>query len=172
MVLLLFPAPPSSVVEAERPGRRSSLMRRVATSFYKGFWYSSAAIGCGLLGQGIATTAMNVNRTVENSEENIHVPLQMESGIPQGVAKALPLLRQAPPLPEASTVGVPITNNIVNNMQVPPPPEASAVGVPFTNNINIYGAGVDGNLSLLLIIFAILFLILVFIIVGGIVLTY
>ncbi|CAL1410038.1 unnamed protein product [Linum trigynum] len=161
---------PSSVVEAGRPGHRSSLMQQLATYFYKGSLYGSVAFGCGLLGQGIANTIMNIKRrvmkleediTVNKSEEDIPTPLQVGTGILRGVFRgassctpyqvikgmervveaALPLVRQAPPLPNPSTVGVPFTCNIANN---------------------INGGGIDGTLCLLVIIFAIFCLVLAF----------
>ncbi|CAI0557072.1 unnamed protein product, partial [Linum tenue] len=85
---------PSSVVEAGRPGHRSSLMQQLATYFYKGSLYGSVAFGCGLLGQGIADTIMNIKRkvmkleediAVNKSEEDIPTPLQVGSGILRGM---------------------------------------------------------------------------------------
>ncbi|TXG71817.1 hypothetical protein EZV62_000396 [Acer yangbiense] len=51
-----------SVFEAERPGCKFSVKRRVATYFYKGVLYGSVGFGCGLIGQGIANMVMTAER--------------------------------------------------------------------------------------------------------------
>lgn len=127
---------PSSVFEAERPGRRFSVQQRIATYFYKGILYGSVGFGCGLIGQGIANLIMTAKRSINKSEENVPVPPLVQSAVLWGVflavssntryqiinglervVEASPLAKQVPSVAMAFTVGVRFANNIYGGMQ-------------------------------------------------------
>ncbi|KAK6943598.1 Protein RETICULATA-related [Dillenia turbinata] len=115
---------PSSVFEAERPGCRYSVQKRIATYFYKGFLYGSVGFASGLFGQGIANLIMNAKRSVKKSAEDIPIPPLMKTAALWGVfLEFLPILgirlsmawnawlkhhwwQQVPPVAMAFTVGV------------------------------------------------------------------
>ncbi|KAK6943593.1 Protein RETICULATA-related [Dillenia turbinata] len=127
---------PSSVFEAERPGCRYSVQKRIATYFYKGFLYGSVGFASGLFGQGIANLIMNAKRSVKKSAEDIPIPPLMKTAALWGVflgvssntryqiinglerlVEASPVAKQVPPVAMAFTVGVRFANNIYGGMQ-------------------------------------------------------
>lgn len=128
---------PSSVFEAETPGRRFSVQQRIGTYFYKGIQYGVVGFVCGIIGQGIANSVMILKRKLKKTEEeDIPVPPLVQSAALWGVFLAIssntryqivnglerlvessPLAKRVPPIALGFTVGVRFANNIYGGMQ-------------------------------------------------------
>lgn len=130
---------PSSIFEAARPGRSFSVEQRVAAFLYKAVQYGLAGFGCGVVGQGIASSIMTLKRKYRQSEqheEEVAVPPIFKSAALWGVFMALSsntryqiinglervvegsaISRRVPPIALAFTVGIRFANNIYGGMQ-------------------------------------------------------
>ncbi|GLJ05090.1 hypothetical protein SUGI_0010780 [Cryptomeria japonica] len=128
---------PSSVFEAEMPGRRFSVQQRIGTYFYKGIQYGAVGFGCGIIGQGIANSIMTLKRKLKKSEEHdVAVPPLIKSAALWGVFLAVSsnsryqivnglervvessiLAKRVPLIALAFTVGVRFANNVYGGMQ-------------------------------------------------------
>eukprot|EP01018_Ginkgo_biloba_P034477 Gb_03781 [translate_table: standard] len=128
---------PSSVFEAERPGRRFSVQQRIGTYFYKGIQYGAVGFVCGIIGQGIANSIMILKRKLKKSgEHDVPVPPLVQSAALWGVFLAIssntryqvinglervvegsPLAKRVPPIALAFTVGIRFANNVYGGMQ-------------------------------------------------------
>lgn len=128
---------PSSVFEAEMPGRRFSIQQRIGTYFYKGIQYGAVGFGCGIIGQGIANSIMTLKRKLKKSEEHdVAVPPLLKSAALWGVFLAVSsntryqvvnglervvessiLAKRVPLIAIAFTVGIRFANNVYGGMQ-------------------------------------------------------
>eukprot|EP00249_Psilotum_nudum_P009499 c21975_g1_i1 orf=508-1950(-) len=128
---------PSSVFEAEMPGRRYHLRQRVGTYFYKGAQYGAVGFVCGIVGQGIANSIMIAKRKLKKSaEKEIPVPPLLQSAALWGIFLAVssntryqiinglerlvegsPTAKRCAPVAMAFTVGIRFANNIYGGMQ-------------------------------------------------------
>lgn len=128
---------PSSVFEAETPGRRFSVQQRIGTYFYKGIQYGVVGFVCGIIGQGIANSVMILKRKLKKTEEeDIPVPPLVQSAALWGVFLAIssntryqiinglerlvegsPLAKRVPLIALGFTVGVRFANNVYGGMQ-------------------------------------------------------
>jgi hypothetical protein len=131
---------PSSVFEGARPGRSFSVEQRVAAFVYKAVQYGAAGFGCGVVGQGIASSIMTLKRKYKKAErsheEEVAVPPIFKSAALWGVFMALSsntryqiinglervvegsaISRRVPPIALAFTVGIRFANNIYGGMQ-------------------------------------------------------
>ena len=130
---------PSSIFEAARPGRSFSVQQRVAAFVYKAVQYGVTGFGCGVVGQGIASSIMTLKRKykkTDSHEEEVAVPPIFKSAALWGVFMALssntryqiinglervvegsPISRRVPPIALAFTVGIRFANNIYGGMQ-------------------------------------------------------
>lgn len=129
---------PSSIFEAARPGRSFSVQQRVAAFVYKAVQYGVTGFGCGVVGQGIASSIMTLKRKYRkpNHDEEVAVPPIFKSAALWGVFMALSsntryqiinglervvegsaVSRRVPPVALAFTVGIRFANNIYGGMQ-------------------------------------------------------
>lgn len=130
---------PSSMFEAARPGRSFSVQQRVAAFLYKAVQYGVTGFGCGVVGQGIASSIMSLKRKYKKSdshEEEVAVPPIFKSAALWGVFMAISsntryqiinglervvegsaISRRVPPIALAFTVGIRFANNIYGGMQ-------------------------------------------------------
>lgn len=128
---------PSSVFEAETPGRRFSVQQRIGAYFYKGLQYGVVGFVCGIIGQGIANSIMILKRKLKKTEEQeIPVPPLVQSAALWGVFLAIssntryqiingleclvegsPLAKRVPPIALGFTFGVRFANNVYGGMQ-------------------------------------------------------
>ncbi|KAH9327265.1 hypothetical protein KI387_007443, partial [Taxus chinensis] len=128
---------PSSVFEAEMPGRRFSVQQRIGTYFFKGIQYGAVGFVCGIIGQGIANSIMILKRKFKKSgEHDVPVPPLIQSAALWGVFLAVSsntryqiinglecvvegslLAKRVPPIALAFTVGIRFANNVYGGMQ-------------------------------------------------------
>lgn len=130
---------PSSIFEAARPGRSFSVEQRVAAFLYKAVQYGVTGFGCGVVGQGIASSIMTLKRKYKKAgshEEEVAVPPIFKSAALWGVFMAVSsntryqiinglervvegsaISRRVPPIALAFTVGIRFANNIYGGMQ-------------------------------------------------------
>jgi hypothetical protein len=133
----IIQALPSSIFEAQRPGRSFSVQQRVASFFFKAGQYGIAGFACGVVGQGIASSIMTLKRKYKKSdEEEVAVPPILQSAVLWGVFMAISsntryqvvnglervvegsaISRRVPLVALAFTVGVRFANNIYGGMQ-------------------------------------------------------
>ncbi|KAJ7559945.1 hypothetical protein O6H91_04G107800 [Diphasiastrum complanatum] len=128
---------PSSMFEAERPGRSFTLNQRVGTLFVKGAQYGVVGFICGFIGQGIASSIMTFKRKLKKADEHdIPIPpllqtaalwavfmavssntrYQIVNGL-ERVAEGSLLAKRVPQFAMAFTVGIRFANNIYGGMQ-------------------------------------------------------
>ncbi|KAL3685083.1 hypothetical protein R1sor_003105 [Riccia sorocarpa] len=130
---------PSSIFEAERPGRSFSVGQRVSTLFYKAGQYGVAGFSCGLLGQGIASSVMLLKRKLKHSDdhsEELKVPnvlatavlwsvfmgvssntrYQIINGLERVVESSI-LTKRVPQVAYAFTVSIRLANNFYGGLQ-------------------------------------------------------
>ncbi|KAG6543991.1 hypothetical protein Mapa_014615 [Marchantia paleacea] len=124
---------PSSIFEAQRPGRTFTMGQRVATLFYKAGQYGVAGFSCGLIGQGVASSVMLLKRKLKTSNEHseeLKVPnvltsaavwalfmsvssntrYQIINGLERVVESSV-LTRKVPQVAMAFTVSIRLANN-------------------------------------------------------------
>ncbi|BBM98337.1 hypothetical protein MPTK1_1g12710 [Marchantia polymorpha subsp. ruderalis] len=124
---------PSSIFEAQRPGRTFTMGQRVATLFYKAGQYGVAGFSCGLIGQGVASSVMLLKRKLKTSNEHseeLKVPnvltsaavwavfmsvssntrYQIINGLERVVESSV-LTRRVPQVAMAFTVSIRLANN-------------------------------------------------------------
>uniref|UniRef100_A0A7S3QST0 Uncharacterized protein n=1 Tax=Dunaliella tertiolecta TaxID=3047 RepID=A0A7S3QST0_DUNTE len=124
---------PSAVFEASVPGMKQyTVGNRLACLMVKFGEYSLAGISCGLVGQGIANSLMNLKRSIHGkSEDDVAVPPLFKSalvwGLFMGVSSNLryqavfglerivdmTIARQVPQIAYGTTVGIRFMNNII-----------------------------------------------------------
>ncbi|KAL2653324.1 hypothetical protein R1flu_021452 [Riccia fluitans] len=130
---------PSSIFEAERPGRTFSMGQRVSTLFYKAGQYGVAGFSCGLLGQGVASSVMILKRKLRQSDdhsEELKVPnvlataalwsvfmgvssntrYQIINGLERVVESSI-LTKRVPQVAYAFTVSIRLANNFYGGLQ-------------------------------------------------------
>ncbi|CAM6128553.1 unnamed protein product [Calypogeia fissa] len=128
---------PSSIFEAQRPGRVFSLQQRIATLFYKAGQYGVAGFLCGTVGQGLASGVMTLKRKLRKTEEEeVAVPsivksaalwavfmgvssntrYQIINGLERVVEGSI-ISKRVPLVALGFTVGIRFANNIYGGMQ-------------------------------------------------------
>lgn len=128
---------PSSIFEAQRPGRFFSPQQRIGTLFFKAGQYGVAGFLCGIIGQGLASSVMTLKRKLKNTEEDeVAVPsilksaalwavfmgvssntrYQIINGLERVVEGSI-VSKRVPQIALAFTVGIRFANNIYGGMQ-------------------------------------------------------
>ncbi|KAJ7539883.1 hypothetical protein O6H91_11G113400 [Diphasiastrum complanatum] len=128
---------PSSMFEAERPGRGFTLYQRVGTLFVKGAQYGVVGFVCGLIGQGFASSIMTFKRKLKKSDEHeVAIPpilptaalwavfmavssntrYQIVNGL-ERVVESSSVAKRVPQFAMAFTIGIRFANNIYGGMQ-------------------------------------------------------
>lgn len=128
---------PSSVFEAQSPGRRYTIAQRGMSFVYKAGQYGVMGFTCGLVGQGIASSLMTLKRKWGSSdEEEVAVPNIVKSAAVWGgfmalssntryqivnglerVVESSAVAQKVPLIAMAFTVGIRFANNIYGGMQ-------------------------------------------------------
>ncbi|XP_002974449.2 protein RETICULATA-RELATED 1, chloroplastic [Selaginella moellendorffii] len=128
---------PSSIFEAERPGRKFSVQQRLGAFFFKALQYGVVGFVCGLVGQGVANSIMVLKRKMgKPGHADVPVPPLVKSALLwavfmgvssntryqvinglERVVEASPVAKRVPLVAMAFTVGVRFANNVYGGMQ-------------------------------------------------------